>query len=71
MPNSPSFNVSIWKYDRPFSIKERLRWCYHILKTGNPWADHTILTTENAQRVANFITEKQKSYAETKEKAGK
>jgi hypothetical protein len=26
------------------------------MKTGNPWADHTIVTKKDAQRITKFIT---------------
>lgn len=52
------FWFSIWKqspYLRPLRWKERIRWCWNILRTGNPWADDIILTSENAKKVAEFI----------------
>ena len=64
----PFFNVSLWRngFTRPLGWKERLRWCARILRTGNPWADHTMLTSQDARKVAEFILEKLDKYAKTK-----
>jgi hypothetical protein len=55
---SNDFNVSLWVSPdtrRPLSKKERQRWCDHIMKTGKPWADHTILNKQDARKIAEFI----------------
>ena len=57
------FNITCWHYGHDGNIrgfKERLRWCWHILKTGKPWADSIIVTDEKAKEIANFITSKLK-----------
>lgn len=54
-----SVNISIWgnrEAMKPLSKKERIRWCDHIMKTGNPWADHTIVNREDAERIVKFLT---------------
>jgi hypothetical protein len=53
------FYFSIWRcgFFRPMRWKERFRWCWYILRTGNPWADHIILHTDNAKQVAEFLTQ--------------
>jgi hypothetical protein len=56
---SKEFYVSVWVRHpgiKPLSKKERIRWCEHVMKTGNPWADHTIVTKKDAQRITKFIT---------------
>jgi hypothetical protein len=69
---SQQFNVSIWKSHpgtRILSIKERIRWCWHILFKGNPWADHTILSKKDALKLSSFIIKHSKStnkYEKTK-----
>jgi hypothetical protein len=53
-----NFNVALWinhPGTRPMSKKERIRWCDHVMKTGKPWADHTIVTKKDAHRIAEFI----------------
>ena len=59
------FNVALW-VSRPetqkLSKKERIRWCDHVMKTGKPWADHTIIDTENAQRLVEFINKQIAKY---------
>lgn len=53
------FNISMWSNHyglKPLSKKERIRWCDHVMKTGNPWADHTIVTKKDAQRIVQFLT---------------
>lgn len=53
------FNFSVWSHGRDGksmrSWKEKFRWCWRILKTGNPWADDIIATNKNARAVAEFI----------------
>ena len=52
------FNFSVWHYGHAGNIrkwKERFRWCWRILRTGNPWADSIIATDERALKLANFI----------------
>ena len=52
------FNVALWQVHpgtSPMSKKERIRWCKHVMKTGMPWADHTILSQEDALRLSKFI----------------
>ena len=53
------FNFALWiahPGERPMSKKERIRWCEHVMKTGKPWADHTIISKKDAQRLVQFIT---------------
>lgn len=65
---NPFFNITLWQdgFTRPLGWRERLRWCGNILRTGNPWADHTIITAPDAQKLAEFILEKLDTYAKTK-----
>lgn len=46
-------NVSIWLqgYDNKPSLYEKLRHCYHILKTGNNYSDQIILNFEQAEKL--------------------
>ena len=61
-----SIELSIWTYghNNVMGWRERLRWCWRILRTGNPWGDHVILTHQKMQEIINFYnslknTEKQ------------
>ena len=52
------FNFVCWNYGHDGNIKgwkERFRWCWRILKTGNPWADSIIASNKNAREIAEFI----------------
>ena len=51
------FSFCLWYYSiyGTLSFYERLRWCFRILKTGNPWADTVILTDNDAKNLAEFI----------------
>ena len=52
------FNFTFWKrgrINRPMDWKERFRWCWRILRTGDPWADSIIATDENAKKVSDYI----------------
>jgi len=63
------FQVALWinhPGNSPMSKKERIRWCEHIMKTGNPWADHTIVTNKDAQRIVKFLTKKLTQYGKKK-----
>jgi hypothetical protein len=59
MNDNPTFNMTMW-VNHPgrtlISKKERIRWCERVMKTGNPWADHTIVSSEDAQRIVQFLT---------------
>ena len=62
------FNLAIWHYGHNGNIrrwKERLRWCWRILKTGNPWADSIIITNEKAKEISNFILNEVNSHEKT------
>jgi hypothetical protein len=64
------FNVALW-VNHPgkpnLSKKERIRWCEHVMKTGNPWSDHTIVTKEDAHRIVKFLTKKLAKYGKDKQ----
>ena len=52
------FWFSIWKRGRDrgsLCWRERIRWCWNILTTGNPWADDIIVTDNEAREIAEFI----------------
>ena len=36
---------------RKLSFFQKIRWCYHILKTGNPWHDMVMLNQITAKRL--------------------
>lgn len=67
-------NFSIWERGRDGkkirTWREKLRWCWQILRTGMPWADDIIATNKDARGLANFILQnlpKEESNEETKE----
>ena len=37
--------------------RERLRWCWQILRYGKPWSDFIILNTENQKQLKEFLNE--------------
>jgi hypothetical protein len=47
------------------SFRERLRWCWHLLRTGKPFNDHLILNFETARQMSFDIL---KNTAEISEK---
>ena len=55
------FQFTIWNYghegEKIWKWKDRIRWCWRILKTGNPWADNIVATNESAHELANYILE--------------
>jgi hypothetical protein len=67
-------NFTIWQYGRDGKQirgwREKLRWCWQILKTGMPWADDIIATNKEARGLAEFILQnvpKEQSNEETKQ----
>lgn len=40
---------------RKLSFVGKLKWCWQILKTGKPFTDSFILTTENSKNLAQFL----------------
>tara|TARA_R110000868_G_scaffold329126_1_gene589946 strand:+ start:26 stop:307 length:282 start_codon:yes stop_codon:yes gene_type:complete len=38
--------------------RERLRWCWQILRHGRPWSDFVILNTDNQKSLKEFLTTK-------------
>lgn len=56
--NEQQLEASIWQLGRvnsKMSWKERARWCFHILKTGSPWADGVILNIGEIYKAKNFL----------------
>ncbi len=53
------FWFAIWKhgFDNRLCWREKIRWCWNIIRTGKPWGDNIILTPEQAQQVALFINQ--------------
>lgn len=51
------FYFSIWKRNRlqPMNFLERIRWCWRILRTGDPWADSIVVLDENAIKISEYI----------------
>lgn len=52
--------LSIWGYandDNKLSWKNRLRYCWQILKTGRPYNDQIMLKREHAKELKQFIEE--------------
>ena len=63
------FEIAVWVYhpgQLPLSKKERIRWCEHVMKTGKPWADHTIVNKLDAQRLVEFINKQIAKYGKSK-----
>lgn len=51
--------LSIWergyKDNTKLSWRERLRWCYRILRTGNAFGDQIVLNTESSEKLIQSI----------------
>lgn len=57
-PLQSGLYITIWNFDqsnRPMTWKERLRWCWYILRAGDPWADHIIVSKEKIQQISEYI----------------
>lgn len=58
IPEEDQFYAAVWDNghtNKPLSKKERIRWCEHVMKTGKPWADHTIVNKRDAHRLVTFL----------------
>jgi len=42
-------------YNYPISIKERIRYCWNILKTGKPFNDQMILDNQTAEQLGRIL----------------
>jgi len=54
------YNIALWGHSHgnySLSIKERIRWCWRMLTTGNLWTDHTILSAEKAKELKDWLEE--------------
>lgn len=49
--------VSMWfmGHRECMSLKERLRWCWHILWHGSPWTDYIILNQQGVTELKEFL----------------
>ena len=49
------FEVSIFRQRPPLSWKERIRWIWKIITTGDLWGDDIILTPRQMAELKGFI----------------
>jgi len=45
---------------RILSWRDRLRWCWQILRHGMPWSDYIILNEENQKQLKEFLNNESK-----------
>jgi len=57
-------NVSIMHVDSRCSLWNRLRHCWHILRTGKSYADEIILNWENIQKLSDDLNNIRSKYHE-------
>lgn len=57
------FNFTLWDrgYGSSLIWSERIRWAWNILRTGNPFKDHTIVSPKGARALAEYINKNQKN----------
>jgi hypothetical protein len=56
--NDSGFNLTFWNYGRNSEIlcwRERIRWIWKIIRTGNPWADGIMISSAQAKEIENYI----------------
>ena len=54
-----SVDIAIYKrYRDHWSLKEKLRWFWNFLKTGEPFGDGVILEMSEVKRLKDFLDEK-------------
>lgn len=57
-PDWKQLEVCLWirGYQKPtMGFLERIRWCWRILRTGQPWTDMVILSHEQISQVQGFL----------------
>ena len=62
--------LALWqsKYlPEPKGFWERLRWCWQVLKTGQPWADEICLQPKDARKLGERLLELTKPWREKME----
>ena len=59
-----NFEICIWERygesNRKMSWRERIRWCWQVLRTGRPWADQVTISDDKAKKLAEFILTEEK-----------
>lgn len=53
-----TLNISLFQrcgYDEKLSWSRRIRFLWHILRTGRPWSDHVIVKKEEAIELADWL----------------
>jgi hypothetical protein len=64
MEDTNEIELSVWHYGndgRELNWKERLRWCWRILRTGMPWADMIILSSDKMEKIIKWHSNIKKS----------
>lgn len=56
------YEISLWRQGGGhLSWKERARWIWRILTTGNPWTDQLILSKEKISQLVDFLVERKET----------
>lgn len=55
-----TYDFSLWNrwFNRNMSLRERIKWCYRIITTGNPWTDYIILGQKDIDEMVEFLNDK-------------
>jgi hypothetical protein len=57
----PSLYLAIFSHGKyknnELSLKEKLRYCWNVIKTGRPFEDEILLRQETAKELANHLLE--------------
>jgi hypothetical protein len=56
--NEDEIYLSIWQYGRvnpSLNWRERIRWCWNIILTGNPWGDSVILNKNQCSELVEQL----------------
>lgn len=57
-PEYQDVNVALWHYGNytdKLDWKQRIRWCWNIIRKGLPWADSVSMKPAEARRMAETI----------------
>jgi hypothetical protein len=54
----PEICISIWQFPNPFTLREKLRWVWQIIRWGDPYGDFVILDVEKSKELRDYLNEK-------------
>jgi hypothetical protein len=54
---SKCFYLGIYEFKRKYSIRDKLRGIWRILRTGEPYGDQMVISKENMESIKSYLDE--------------